>query len=109
MKLFALILFLLMYVIMIALPKRRVLAALVTAVIFLISGIMPLRDVPSAINWNVLMMMAGTMILVHFFIVSKMPNRIADFLLDKSKNVMWVTIFMSLFAGAISAFRTRDL
>ena len=104
MKLFALILFLLMYVIMIALPKRRVLAALVTAVIFLISGIMPLRDVPSAINWNVLMMMAGTMILVHFFIVSKMPNRIADFLLDKSKNVMWVTIFMSLFAGAISAF-----
>lgn len=104
MKLFALILFLLMYVIMIALPKRRVLAALVTAVIFLISGIMPLRDVPSAINWNVLMMMAGTMILVHFFIVSKMPNRIADFLLDKSKNVMWVTIFMSLFAGVISAF-----
>ena len=33
-----------------------------------------------------------------------MPNRIADILLDKSKNVMWVTIFMSLFAGVISAF-----
>lgn len=104
MKLFALILFLLMYVIMIALPKRRVLAAIITAVIFLISGIMPLGEVPGAINWNVLMMMAGTMILVHFFIVSKMPNRIADLLLDKSKNVMWVTIFMSLFAGVISAF-----
>jgi Na+/H+ antiporter NhaD/arsenite permease-like protein len=104
MKLFALILFLLMYVIMITLPKRRVLAAIITAVIFLISGIMPLKGLPGAINWNVLMMMAGTMILVHFFIVSKMPNRIADFLLDKSKNVMWVTIFMSLFAGAISAF-----
>jgi Na+/H+ antiporter NhaD/arsenite permease-like protein len=93
-----------MYVIMIALPKRRVLAAIITAVIFLISGIMPLGEVPGAINWNVLMMMAGTMILVHFFIVSKMPNRIADLLLDKSKNVMWVTIFMSLFAGVISAF-----
>jgi Na+/H+ antiporter NhaD/arsenite permease-like protein len=104
MKLFALILFLLMYVIMIALPKRRVAAALATAVIFLIARVLPLSSIPTAINWNVLMMMAGTMILVHFFIVSKMPNRIADFLLDKSKNVMWVTIFMSLFSGAISAF-----
>ncbi|MGI6117650.1 MAG: SLC13 family permease [Bilifractor sp.] len=104
MKIFALVLFLLMYVIMIALPRRRVLAAIITAVIFLIAGIMPVTKVPAAINWNVLMMMAGTMVLVHFFIVSKMPNRIADFLLDKSKNVMWVTIYMSLFAGIISAF-----
>ena len=50
------------------------------------------------------MMISGTMVLVYFFIESKMPNLIADVLLDKSKNVMWVTIYMSLFAGVISAF-----
>ena len=33
-----------------------------------------------------------------------MPNLLADILLGKSKNVMWVTILMSLFAGVISAF-----
>ena len=50
------------------------------------------------INWNVLMMIAGTMLLVHYFIDSKMPNLLADFLLKSSKNVMWVTVCMSLFA-----------
>jgi len=58
----------------------------------------------SEIDWNVILMIAGTMVIVDYFIASKMPNLIADILLDKAKNVMWVTIYMSLFAGAISAF-----
>jgi Na+/H+ antiporter NhaD/arsenite permease-like protein len=33
-----------------------------------------------------------------------MPNLLADMILNKSKNAMWVTILMSLFAGLISAF-----
>ena len=104
MKVFALVLFAAMYVVMIALPKRRVLTAILVAAAFLVTGVMPVRELGTAINWNVLMMMAGTMILVHYFIVSKMPNRIADALLDIAPNVMWLTIMMSLFAGVISAF-----
>lgn len=104
MKIFALILFILMYVLMIARPKYRPAYALVTAAVFLISGILPLGELPSTINWNVLMMITGTMIIVHFFIESQMPNLLADLLLQKSKNVMWVTIYMSLFSGVISAF-----
>ena len=41
---------------------------------------------------------------VYYFIDSRMPERIADLLLDKAPNVMMVTIYMSLFAGLISAF-----
>ena len=104
MKIPALILFVLMYVGMITLPKRRVWVALGTAVLFLILGILPIAGVAGAINWNVLLMISGTMIVVDYFIASKMPNRIADALLARSKNVMWVTIYMSLFAGVISAF-----
>ena len=104
MKILALVLFIAMYVVMIALPRFRVPAVLLVAAVFVVSGILPVGVIPSAINWNVLLMMAGTMLLVYYFIESKMPNRIADILLDKSKNVMWVTIFMSLFSGAISAF-----
>ncbi len=104
MKVFALILFVLMYVLMIGWPKHRPLYALGVAAIFLVSGIMPFSALPSAINWNVLMMIAGTMIIVDYFIDSQMPNLLADLLLEKAKNVMWVTIFMSLFAGIISAF-----
>lgn len=104
MKILALVLFALMYVLMIAKPKYRPFYALSVAVIFLISGILPLNRLSSTINWNVLLMIAGTMIIVYYFIDSHMPHLLADLLLGKSKNVMWVTILMSLFAGIISAF-----
>ena len=104
MKTLALVLFVLMYVLMIAKPKYRPAYALTLAVIFLISGILPVRRLLATINWNVLMMITGTMIIVDYFISSQMPNRLAEILLGKSKNVMWVTILMSLFSGAISAF-----
>ena len=104
MKAAALVILLLMYVVMIGFSKWKVYAVAAAALLYLILGILPFSVIPSAINWNVLMMMAGTMILVDYFIVSKMPNRIAEILLDKSTNVMWVTIYMSLFAGVISAF-----
>ncbi len=103
-KLFALIAFVIMYVLMTVFMKKRVWIVLATAVLFLLTGVLSVGSVPSAVNWNVLLMMAGTMIIVDYFIESKMPNLIADVLLDKSKNVMWVTIYMSLFAGVISAF-----
>lgn len=104
MKIFALVLFALMYILMIAVPKYRPFYALTVAVVFLISGILPPDNLLSTINWNVLLMIAGTMIIVYYFIDSRMPNLLADILLGKSKNVMWVTILMSLFSGVISAF-----
>ena len=104
MKIFALVVFALMYVLMIARPKYRPFYALSAAAIFLVSGILPLNDLVSTVNWNVLLMIAGTMIIVYYFIDSRMPNLLADILQGKSRNVMWVTILMSLFAGVISAF-----
>ena len=104
MKIFALTLFALMYVLMIVKPKYRPVYALSAAVIFLISGILPMDQLVSTIDWIVLLMIAGTMIIVYYFIDSRMPNLLADILLGKSRNVMWVTILMSLFAGVISAF-----
>ena len=104
MKIIALVLFVLMYVLMIAKPKYRPFYALTVALVFLVLGILPWNSLLSTINWNVLLMMGGTMIIVFYFISSRMPNLLADILLTKAKNVLWVTILMSLFAGIISAF-----
>lgn len=104
MKILALTLFVVMYAFMVIKPKYRPFYALTVAAIFVILGILPIDNLISTINWNVLLMISGTMILVFYFIDSRMPNLIADILLGKSKNVMWVTILMSLFAGVISAF-----
>ena len=104
MKLFALILFVLTYALMIALPKHRPWVALTSAAVFLVSGIVPLASLRQAIDFNVLLMLAGTMGTVSLFIQSQMPNRMAEMILKKTPNVMWVAVAMSLFAGVVSAF-----
>ena len=104
MKIFAIVLFVAMYAGLIAFPKKRAIIALCVAAVYIVSGILPLGEVISAVDWNVLLMIFGTLLLVDYFIDSKMPNLIADKLLKIAPNVLWVTILMSLFSGLISAF-----
>jgi len=101
---FALALFVLTYVLMIALPRYRAYVAFASAVLFVILGILPLGQVFSAIDWNVLMMIAGTMGIVNIFIESRMPARLADLIIRAMPNVKWIIIALSVFAGIISAF-----
>lgn len=103
-KIVALALFGLMYVGIICFPKVKMWVALAVAAFYVILGVLPLGQILGAINWNALMMITGTMLIVYYFIESQMPNRIADSLLRKAPNVMWVTILMSLFSGIVSAF-----
>ncbi len=104
MKTTAVILFVLLYAAMIAFPKKRYIAALAGGCLTLILGILPIGEFTRAVDWNVLLMITGTMLLVDYFIDSKMPLFIAEKLLDHSPNVLAVTIYMSLFAGIVSAF-----
>ena len=102
----AIILFILMYVVMIAKTEWRLYAIWGVAVLFVLFGILQRNPIYwlSVINWNVIMMIGGTMVIVYYFIESKMPNRLAEIILEKCPTVMWVIILMSLFAGAVSAF-----
>lgn len=100
----ALVLFIITYCLMIALSKFRPWIALGSAVLYVVLGYVPLGDVAGAIDWNVLLMLAGTMGTVSLFIGSHMPNRMAEILLKRTPNVMWVAVAMCLFAGVISAF-----
>ena len=104
MKLAVLILFVAMYVVMIAKPQIRTWVALGVAAVLCALGVVPLNQIVEAIDFNVLMMIGGTMIVVDYFIESKMPNRIAESILHHSKDVRAVIIYMSLFAGIVSAF-----
>ena len=104
MKLFVILLFAATYVAMIALPKWRYIVALVSAALMIVFGALPVADAFGQIDWNVLLMLAGMMGTVSLFIASKMPERMADLLLKKTPNIMWVAVALSVFAGVISAF-----
>ncbi len=100
----AIILFILTYVLLLAIPKYRAYVALSSAALFVLFGILPLQKVLSSVDWNVIMMIAGTMGIVYFFIKSKMPSLLADIIIKRMPNVMWAIISLALLAGIISAF-----
>lgn len=100
----ALILFVAMYVLLLIFSEKRWIIALAAAAVFLALGILPAGSALSAINWNVLMMLTGTMVIVELFVQSKMPLRMAEELLNITPNVQWAIVALSLFSGLISAF-----
>ena len=100
----AIILFAATYVLMIAFGKYRPYIALASGLIFIVSGMLPLGQIIPALDFNVLLMIGGTMGLVQLFIDSHMPERMADMIMDKVPNVQWAAVSLSLFAGVISAF-----
>ncbi len=115
--LIALILFAVTYVLMMALQKVRPYIALGSALLFIVLGAVsffspgalggftytPLEALRQ-IDWNVIMMIAGTMGTVYLFIESKMPQLMSDWLISHVSSVKWVVVVLSLFAGIVSAF-----
>ncbi len=122
----ALIIFAATYVLMMAFQKIRPYVAIGGAAIFVILGIIQavnpalfgadffalgdasysygITQVLAEIDWNVVMMIAGTMGTVYLFIESKMPQLMSDILISRMPNIKWAVVAMSLFAGIVSAF-----
>ena len=100
----AIILFALTYVLMLTFSKYRPYIALVSGALFIISGMLPFGQILGSLDFNVLLMIGGTMGLVQLFIDSHMPERMADMIMAKVPNVQWAAVCLSLFAGVISAF-----
>lgn len=100
----ALIIFVAMYVGMLSFSKWRVYFALAGAVAMVVCGVLSITAVPGAINWNVIMMIAGTMGIVTLFIETGMPSRMADIMLKKMPNACWAIIALAAFSGIVSAF-----
>ena len=120
----ALVLFAVTYILMLISQKYRPYITTVSAILFVVLGAISasgavggeffslangsfsytFKDVFSEIDWNVIMMIAGTMGTVYLFIESKMPQLISDILISKMPNVKWAVVTLSLFAGIVSAF-----
>ncbi len=107
--LLALIIFLVTYVLMLTLQKYRPWIALSSAALFVILGLVGVYDMSilsalGAVDYNVLLMIAGTMGIVTLFIESKMPALLSEYLISRVPNVKWAVAVLALFAGIVSAF-----
>lgn len=100
----AILLFAATYVLMLTFSKYRPYIALCSGLIFIVTGMLPLGDIIPSLDFNVLLMIGGTMGLVQLFIDSYMPERLADMIMAKVPTIQWAAVCLSLFAGVISAF-----
>ena len=89
---------------MISFGKYRTWFALASGLLFVITGMLPMNQIIPSLDFNVLLMIGGTMGLVQLFIDSHMPERMADMIMAKVPNVQIAAVALSLFAGIISAF-----
>lgn len=101
---FALILFALTYILMLVFSKYRLYIVLASALLYIVTGMLPLNQIIPSIDFNVLLMIIGTMGLVKLFIDSKVPSLLADIIISKIPNVQIAAVALALFAGIISAF-----
>ena len=101
----ALSLFLATYVALLIFSNFKAYIAIAMAGVFLLLGFTELSNVfSSAMNWNVFMIIAGTMIVVSEFIESGMPALLADWMMSKVSSTKWAIILLAAFAGIVSAF-----
>lgn len=97
-------LFIITYIFMIKFVNHRPLVVGISALVFIILNIVPVNTIWGDIDFNVLLMIGGTMMLVSLFSESLMPTRLADLIINKVKDIRLIILFLSLFAGFVSAF-----
>jgi len=104
MKWIVLVIAVLMYGFIIALPERKSWASLGAAVLMLIIRALTPIEALGHINWVVLMIFVGSLVLADLFIYSRVPAVIADSIVLHSPNVGFAIVAVLIMTGIISAF-----
>jgi Na+/H+ antiporter NhaD/arsenite permease-like protein len=112
MKLFILITALVMYALVIAFTHRKAIIALVAAgvivaaaLLFPTTGTVTLfRAFGELVNWNILAIYVGSLVIAELFIYSRVPAALADLIVDKSPTLGIAIVTILVITGLISAF-----
>jgi Na+/H+ antiporter NhaD/arsenite permease-like protein len=103
-KIISLLIFIAAYLLFIFLPKKRTHVAVCGAVLVILTGALSFKEALSSINWNVMGIFVGTLIIADIFMESRVPAYIAEIIVDSAKNTAWAILFICILTGFISAF-----
>jgi len=95
---------LLVYCLIVFLHRYKSIIAWAGVVVLIVFNILPLTKVAVHINWNILGIFWGSLVIAELFIYSKIPAYLAEAIIDRSRNLVWAIIWLSAFSGIISAF-----
>lgn len=93
------------YVCFVIFPQRRSWVACGAALVLVISGVLSPADAfLEKINWNVMGLFFGTLILAELFMQSRVPAVLAEWLVDKTSTGRGAMLALCALAGFISIF-----
>ena len=94
-----------MYAFVVIAPNKKAWASLIAAFLVIITGVVsPALAFGTLVNWNVLMIYIGSLVIAELFIYSRVPARIADTIVEKTPNVGLAIVAILMMTGIISAF-----
>lgn len=100
----SLLIFIVAYVLFVFLPKKRTLVAVCGALLLILTSTISLKEAFLSINWNVMGIFVGTLVVADIFMKSRVPAYVAELIVDKAKSTCWAMLFICLLTGFISAF-----
>lgn len=100
----SLLVFVTAYILFVALPRKRSLVAVAASLLLIATNTISIREAFWAVNWNVMGIFVGTLVVAAVFMESRVPAFIAELIVDRSKNTKWAVLMICLLTGFISAF-----
>ncbi|MDH5742144.1 MAG: arsenic transporter, partial [Candidatus Aminicenantes bacterium] len=84
MEFVSLVVFLISYLLFILLPKKRTLIAVFGAVLLFLIQAVSLKEALLSINWNVMGIFVGTLVVADVFMKSRVPAYLAELIVNKA-------------------------
>jgi len=103
-RILAFLVFLVSYILFVILPNKRTIVAVLAAVVLVFARAITLKDAFFAVNWNVMGIFVGTLVIADLFMESRMPAYLSEIIVNRSKNVCVAMLFICALTGFISAF-----
>ncbi len=100
----ALIIFAAAYMMFVVLPGRRAWVAIIGALFTVAAGVLSPLHAFWSVNWNVMGVFVGTLVMADLFVESRMPAILAEKIVNHSPNTCFAILFICALTGMISAF-----
>ena len=96
--------FLTTYLLFIFLPKKRTHVAVFSSLLLILTRVISFKEAFLSINWNVMGIFVGTLIVADIFMESRVPAYVAEIIVDRARNTAWAILSICVLTGFISAF-----
>ena len=103
-KILVLVVFILVYLYLVVFKRRRAVAIWCGILIIVFFSVLRYYHVITRVNWNVIGIFAGTLVLAEFFSFSRVPAFLSDILIGRSKSTGSAMLRVCIMSGFLSVF-----